>query len=172
MLNETGIYIYVSRVQVCILYIFTYVYLYVFIYTQVSMYIYIYSHMYMYASMYIYIRLISCIMYTYIIYYDIHIRLFSQGHSQNLSQFFKLPLWGFLRPLRVLAGSSDDEVSVHSNQPVDHVTWEINLRNSHVHPAKLQVLDDFFLCPMDPWLGQKNPIADQARHWCWICWQI
>lgn len=25
---------------------------------------------------------------------------------------------------------------------------------------------------MDPWLGQKNPIAVQARHWCWICWQI
>lgn len=153
-------------------YIYVCIFICLYIHTSKYVYIYIYSHMYMYASMYIYIRLISCIMYTYIIYYDIHIRLFSQGHSQNLSQFFKLPLWGFLRPLRVLAGSSDDEVSVHSNQPVDHVTWEINLRNSHVHPAKLQVLDDFFLCPMDPWLGQKNPIADQARHWCWICWQI
>ena len=72
------------RMYICMsLYIYTSKYVYIFIYIYTSMYIYMYIH------------LISCIMYTYRIYYNIHIRLFSQGHSQNLSQFFKLPLWGF-----------------------------------------------------------------------------
>ena len=140
------------------------VYMYICIYTPACIYIYSFNFM--------------CI-------FDMHMRLFSQGEREKfLIHRCCHPVAGkprgFLRPLRVLAGIlSQKEWNVD-----DGIDWGVmwlgrheNLGNSYeiqFCARKLQVLDDFFLCPMDPWLfGTWTRSYELVKHWwCLICWQI